>query len=481
MGPGAVGDPPLGHLPLHYEAMHKAEGQPTPTPFIAARPPRTAVVLAAGCSQRLSPLTAGGSKLLLRLGGVTIIERSVRALRRQGVERVVVVLGHDQAKMAEAARAAAPDRVDIVRAQGWESGNGSSLAAAQPVVSGEPLFLLLVGDHLYGDTALDPLVTVGCPAALLDPHPVADVLVEATRVVVEDGTAVRFGKAVDSGWADCGAFLVPPAIFECQRQAATEGDHGLAGAISRLAEICPLRAVPLPEDAWWQDIDTPADVRRANVRLRRSLVKAEDGPVSRYLNRPLSTRISMLLAPARLSPDLVTWLAFALGVVAAALFASGQGVAGALVTHAASVLDGVDGELARLQLRASPRGALLDGFLDRLADVAIVGGLGLWGLTQGLNPSITLGLAVAASTGSLLSMATKDRIAALNLPRAPERRLGFLLGGRDGRLLLVTVLALLSQPVLALTAVTIASLVSAVLRVALVRRVLAKSDSWPTT
>jgi hypothetical protein len=110
-------------------------------------------------------------------------------------------------------------------------------------------------------------------------------------------------------------------------------------------------------------------------------------------------------------------------VVAGALLASGQGLAGALVTHAASVLDGVDGELARLQLRASPWGALLDGFLDRLADVAIVAGLGLWSLTQGLNPSITLGLAVAASAGSLLSMATKDRIAALKLPGAPERRL----------------------------------------------------------
>jgi hypothetical protein len=42
-------------------------------------------------------------------------------------------------------------------------------------------------------------------------------------------------------------------------------------------------------------------------------------------------------------------------------------------------------------------------------------------------------------------MATKDRIAALKLPRAPERRLGFLLGGRDGRLLPVTVLARLGQ------------------------------------
>ncbi len=77
----------------------------------------------------------------------------------------------------------------------------------------------------------------------------ADVLVEATRVVVEDGTAVRFGKEVDSDLADCGAFMVPPAIFECQRQAAAEGDYGLAGAISRLAAICPLRAVPLPDDA----------------------------------------------------------------------------------------------------------------------------------------------------------------------------------------------------------------------------------------
>src|SRR3989442_6632431 len=53
------------------------------------------------------------------------------------------------------------------------------------------------------------------------------------------------------------------------------------------------------------------------------------------LNRPLSTRISMLLARARLSPDLVTWLAFALEVVAAALLAAWQGLAGGLVTHVA--------------------------------------------------------------------------------------------------------------------------------------------------
>ncbi len=71
-------------------------------------------MLAAGYSQRLSSLTAGGSKLLLRLGGVTLIERTVRSVRRQGVELVVVVLGHDEARVAEAVRAAAPDSVEIV-------------------------------------------------------------------------------------------------------------------------------------------------------------------------------------------------------------------------------------------------------------------------------------------------------------------------------------------------------------------------------
>jgi hypothetical protein len=72
-------------------------------------------------------------------------------------------------------------------------------------------------------------------------------------------------------------------------------------------------------------------------------------------------------------------------------------------------------------------------------------------------------LTVAATTEALLSMASKDRAVALGLPPAPERPLGWLLGGRDGRLLLVAVGA-------ALAAVTATSTLSLGLRVAFVRR-----------
>jgi hypothetical protein len=69
-----------------------------------------------------------------------------------------------------------------------------------------------------------------------------------------------------------------------------------------------------------------------------------------------------------------------------------------------------------------------------------------------------------------LSMASKDRAAALGLPPAPERALGWLLGGRDGRLLLVTVGAVLGEPVAALVAVSATSALSLGLRVAFLRR-----------
>jgi phosphatidylglycerophosphate synthase len=125
--------------------------------------------------------------------------------------------------------------------------------------------------------------------------------------------------------------------------------------------------------------------------------------------------------------------------------------------------------VARLQLRGGPRGALLDGVLDRVGDAAVLAGLGLWAL-EGHAPRTVLVLTVAATAGALLSMASKDRAAALGLPPAPERALGWLLGGRDGRLLLVAVGALLGAPVAALAAVTATSAVSLGLRVAFLRR-----------
>jgi len=452
--------------PLAWSPSRAGVVQPDPS---RSRLPRVGVVLAAGQPERLASGTGGGSKALLRLGGMSLVERAVRSLLAAGLERVLVVVGHDAGPVATVVGRLGRDRVRVVYADHWADGNGASLAAVQGDVQGEALFLLLTADQLFGEGGLGRLLAAGEPAALIDPAPDQATWAEGTRVRVVDGTVVAVGKHLDEPAIDCGAFLLPPEVFNRQRQAASEGDHSLAGAVTRLAQTCPPRAVELPVGCWWRDVDTPQDVRAARTALRRSLGRDADGPVSRLLNRPLSTRLSMALAPLRPAPDLMSLLAFGLGLAGAALLAAGEGLGGGLLVHASSVADGVDGEVARLQLRGGPRGALLDGLLDRVGDAAILAGLGLWGL-DGHDDQRVLTLTVAATTGALLSMASKDRAAALGLPPAPERALGWLLGGRDGRLLLVAVGAVVGAPVAALAAVTVTSALSLGLRVAFLRR-----------
>ncbi len=451
------------------ESIPRAEFAPSEElPALTAHP-KVGVVLAAGRSERLASITGGGSKALVRLGGLCLVERAVRTLLKAGLHRVLVVVGYHAGPVATVVNRL-DGKVRTVYAEDWEAGNGASLAAVETLVSEEELFVLLTADHVFAEGAIDALIRAGEPAVLIDQTPERDAWDEGTRVRLSGGRAVAFDKGLKEQAIDCGAFVFSTRIFKAQRLAAATGDTSLAGAVTRFAEDHPLTVIPLPSSSLWQDVDTPEDLRRARVQLRHSLIKDADGPISRHLNRPVSSRISMALAPLRLAPDLVSVIAFLFGLVAAGLLAEGYGIVGGVVVHLASVLDGCDGETARLQLRASPRGALLDGVLDRLADAAILSGLGLWAIGDTSHPGAALGLAVVATSGAMLSMASKDRIALLGLPRAPERTLGWVLGGRDGRLLVITIGALLGRPMFALGAVAATSGLSLLLRMYFVMR-----------
>jgi choline kinase/phosphatidylglycerophosphate synthase len=436
-------------------------------PEPSRRPLRKGVILAAGFSTRMAPLSNGRSKAMLRLGGLTLLERSIRTLLTLDLEQIMIVIGHDMEVVAEHAKRFG-GIVSVIEADGWESGNGCSLATAEPYVKEEDLFLLVTVDHVFAPDALHRLLDARAPAVLVDAAPTPEEWSEGTRVVLEAGRAIAFGKELTSEVIDCGAFLLPSTIFDAHRSAWRRGDPSLAGAVTALVSEHPLTAVPIAPGSW-VDIDVPQDLALARDRLRRSLGKPSDGPVSTYLNRPISTRLSMLLAGLPLSPDVVSVLVLLGSLGAALLLASGRGVAGGVAVQAVSVLDGVDGELARLRLRSSPKGAMLDGVLDRLADAAIICGFALWAAPLASTRTVIL-LTCLALTGSMLSMASKDRAKLLNLPAAPERWIGRLLGGRDGRLLLLAVAALAGRPIAGLAAVAVTSLVALSIRLIYVLR-----------
>ncbi len=81
-----------------------------------------------------------------------------------------------------------------------------------------------------------------------------------------------------------------------------------------------------------------------------------------------------------LTPNAVTLLGFAVCVASACLVAAGWLVWGGVVFLAGSILDLLDGALARLTEQDSPFGALLDSVFDRLGEAALFVGLGLYAL-----------------------------------------------------------------------------------------------------
>lgn len=419
---------------------------------------KKAVVLAAGLSSRMEPLANGHSKAMVRLGGLTLIDRCLRTLESLGLEEIVVVAGHDIESLSS--HIGRNERTDLrlIEAANWQEGNGCSLAAAEPHVGPEELFIMVTVDHVFPVATLNDLVMARAPAALIDVAPTAPEWHEGTKVLLDGGRVSGFGKDLDSPAIDCGAFLLGAEIFDAHRAASERGDRSLAGALTALAAIRAMDAVIVDPDTW-TDVDTPNDLSRAHARLRRSLGKDSDGPVSRFLNRPVSTRISMALAHLPLSADLLSSVVAVLAIGAGLLLAAGRGVAGGIAVQAVSILDGVDGEVARLRLRTSARGAMLDGMLDRVADTAIIAGMGVWAVSTG--PAVpAVWLTTVALAGSLLSMASKDRAKLLGLPAAPEGWIGWLLGGRDGRLLLIALTAAADLPMVGLLATSTTSLLS---------------------
>lgn len=140
------------------------------------------------------------------------------------------------------------------------------------------------------------------------------------------------------------------------------------------------------------------------------------------LSAPLTTLILRIWPRAR--PGLLTLMSACFGVAGGIAFGGGYGFAGGLLAAVSQVLDGADGQVARLTQRESPKGAFLDSVLDRYAEFALLFGMLLHALrfSSGycvlgvtLEPGLLVLIAALAAAGSSQVSYTTARAASLNL------------------------------------------------------------------
>lgn len=288
------------------------------------------------------PAAAGGVDPARRLLGLSLLRRMVLAARRAGFGAIIVL--------------AAPDDADR--------------------------FAPLLGEI--------PDITV---ATALPACGVPSVYVPARLLGERDWLAQLAGTPIADDWC----------------RAATGGIRlcGAAMPLRRVAEACgvaetrPALALTPPP----MDLDGEADLGAAERRLLRGLVKETDGFMARHVERPMSIAISRRLAGTAITPNQMTILSVFVGLAGAPFFLTGIPVwqtIGALFFLVHSILDGCDGELARLKFQESRWGGVLDFWGDNVVHATIFACMAVgWNLSEGAVWPLVLG--IAATGGTLAS------------------------------------------------------------------------------
>ena len=133
------------------------------------------------------------------------------------------------------------------------------------------------------------------------------------------------------------------------------------------------------DESLWQRVLAPEDRIAAEEKLDRWLVKPTDGLFAR-MNRRISVPISRQLIKLPITPNMVSLFTLGVGIAAGAFFALGgywHTLTGAVLSVWASILDGCDGEVARLKLLESEFGCWLETVCDYLYYLFIFAGMAI--------------------------------------------------------------------------------------------------------
>ncbi|NJD98236.1 CDP-alcohol phosphatidyltransferase [Thermococcus sp. LS1] len=393
--------------------------------------PTTAVILAAGLGTRIGRRPKG----LLKVAGREILYRTMKLLSNEGVKRFVIITNEHYVELYREFIEKHGFNAEFVTNPAPERGNGYSLHLARGKVSGR--FVLVMSDHVYSEAFVREAVKG--KGLIADRKPGWADVGEATKVKVENGKVARIGKDLEEWDAvDTGFFVLEEDIFEVTSSLVAEkGSFELREVVER-AKLKVTFVDGLP----WVDVDTPKDVKRARRMLIKSAVKGTgDGFISRHLNRKISTEMSILLVE-HVSPNAMTVVTFLFGLLSALLNLWNPAVAGILY-QLSSILDGVDGELARARLQTSRFGGYVDSLLDRYVDGAFLALL----VYSTLSEPVWWLVALLALLGSVMVSYSTERFKAAYCKDAYRvvPALRYLPGKRDERIFLTMILLLPGQ------------------------------------
>jgi choline kinase len=157
------------------------------------------VILAAGVSSRLYPLTLSTPKSLLKVGEYTILERTIRNVLRHKISQFVIVTGFQAEMITDFVRVAFPslEAEFISNPDFRDTNNAYSLSLTHQVLAGEEM-LLLDGDIVFDHRILSELLSASYKNCLAVRRS-SDTDEEEVRVAVDEEWRIsQVGKGLNN-------------------------------------------------------------------------------------------------------------------------------------------------------------------------------------------------------------------------------------------------------------------------------------------
>jgi CDP-L-myo-inositol myo-inositolphosphotransferase len=347
---------------------------------------------------------------LMRCGGITLLKRSLLSLSRKGVRRFVIVIA-DAAVRRSVVHDAQLRALEIIWVRNLERPQDvtHSLWRARPHVRGE--FFVVPVDRVFAPAVLDRLLAEPLDGATLavsrtnvaqSTGALAPALLASAGVAVAlqgRDRVVALAKVDKTDAVGLGVFSASRALFDVLDERTADGEAvDLASAFARLAARGQLRAADV-DDAWWHPVRDISERKQAERVLIRSLRKSVDGVIARHINRRFSLAATRLLMNTPVRPNHVTAFSLLVSFLAAVTAAMatvlepGWLLVGAVLWQLASMLDGIDGEIARLKFQGSRLGEWFDTLTDDIGRFVFFIGVGM-GLATMTGDTLWLQLAV---------------------------------------------------------------------------------------
>jgi UDP-N-acetylglucosamine diphosphorylase/glucosamine-1-phosphate N-acetyltransferase len=257
---------------------------------------KKAVLMAAGDSTRMLPLSASRPKHLLPIAGKPLLFHTLEGLEEAGIREVLIICGYHEEELRKAVESREWEKLSISYVTQRERKGTAHAAGHAREFVGNDTALLMNGDILVGP---------GCFSGLIKYHESSDFELTLSVREIENPSAygvvrVKDGKAAEliekptrdqmvSNLVNAGLYAIGETLWEAidKTKLSSRGEYEITDSLKKLIERGNVGGYILP--SWWLDIGKPWDLLEANEIILKqmpgkNLGTVEDGAVIKGQN-----------------------------------------------------------------------------------------------------------------------------------------------------------------------------------------------------